>query len=48
MEINYLLQIENIATLCCYNLNVKMKYVCIKILWLIGLIFELRIGLVFQ
>ena len=54
-----LLQIENIDTLCCCKLKIFIPCVAttsmirqnmydIQILWLIGLISELKIGIVFQ
>ena len=45
MKITDLLQIGNIDN---YNFNDKTKYVWYQILGLIGLIVELRIGLIFQ
>ena len=48
MKIGDLLQIENIDTLCCCNFINKIKYgYDIRFLWLIGLISEMRIGLIF-
>ena len=48
MQSNDLFHIENIDTLCCYNFIIRRYMYDIKILWLIGFIFELSIGLVFQ
>ena len=59
MQINDLLQIENIDTLCCCKLKILIPCVVttsvirqnmydIQILWLIGLISELKMGIVFQ
>ena len=60
MQINDLIQFENIDTLCCCVVlccvvccvvttsMIRQNMYDIKILWLVGLTFELRIGLVFQ